>query len=33
LGFQIAVNPDLQRPRLAWVLCVVLLGFSAMCAS
>jgi signal transduction histidine kinase len=32
LGFQIAVNSELQRPRLAWVLCVVLLGFSAICA-
>jgi hypothetical protein len=32
LGFQIAVNPDLTRPGLAWTLCAVLLGWSAACA-
>jgi signal transduction histidine kinase len=31
LGFQIAVNPELTRPGLAWVLCAVLLGVSAVC--
>jgi signal transduction histidine kinase len=33
LGFQIAVNADLTRPRLAWALCAVLLGWSAACAA
>jgi signal transduction histidine kinase len=32
LGFQIAVNADLKRPGLAWVLCAGLLGWSAACA-
>lgn len=32
LGFQIAVNSDLKRPGLAWVLCAVLLGWSMACA-
>lgn len=32
LGFQIAVNADLNRPGLAWVLCGILLGWSAACA-
>jgi signal transduction histidine kinase len=32
LGFQIAVNTDLKRPGLAWVLCAGLLGWSAACA-
>lgn len=32
LGFQVAVNSELQRPRVAWVLCAVLLGFSAVYA-
>ncbi|MGV0742779.1 MacS family sensor histidine kinase [Mycolicibacterium sp. XJ870] len=32
LGFQFAVNDDLQRPVLAWTLCVALLGWSAACA-
>ncbi|CQD03790.1 two-component sensor kinase [Mycobacterium lentiflavum] len=32
LGFQIAINPDLRRPALGWVLFAVLLGWSAACA-
>ncbi|MEZ0363237.1 MacS family sensor histidine kinase [Mycobacterium sp. pUA109] len=32
LGFQIAVNADLQRPLLAWLLFAVLIGWSAACA-
>lgn len=32
LGFQAAVNADLQRPALAWALCAALLGFSALYA-
>jgi hypothetical protein len=32
LGFQVAVNSDLQRPGLAWVLCAVLLAVSALFA-
>ncbi|OHV03095.1 MacS family sensor histidine kinase [Mycobacterium talmoniae] len=32
LGFQIAVNSDLQRPLLAWLLFAVLIGWSAACA-
>ncbi|EID18075.1 MacS family sensor histidine kinase [Mycolicibacterium phlei] len=31
-GFQIAVNPDLARPGLAWALFSVLIGWSAVCA-
>jgi signal transduction histidine kinase len=30
LGFQIAVNSELTRPGLAWVLCAALLGVSAV---
>ncbi|WP_077087543.1 MacS family sensor histidine kinase [Mycobacterium rhizamassiliense] len=33
LGFQIAINPDLRRPMLGWVLFAVLLGWSAACAA
>jgi signal transduction histidine kinase len=32
LGFQIAINPDLRRPTLGWVLFAVLIGLSAACA-
>lgn len=32
LGFQVAVNSELKRPALAWVLCAVLLSFSVACA-
>lgn len=32
LGFQLAVNDDLRRPGLAWVLFAVLIGFSGLCA-
>lgn len=32
LGFQIAVNADLRRPMLGWVLFALLLGWSAACA-
>lgn len=32
LGFQIAVNGDLDRPAVAWTLFAVLLGWSAACA-
>jgi signal transduction histidine kinase len=32
LGFQIAINEDLQRPALAWLLFGVLIGWSAACA-
>ncbi|MCK0173320.1 MULTISPECIES: MacS family sensor histidine kinase [Mycobacteriaceae] len=32
LGFQIAVNPDLDRPAVAWTLFAVLIGWSAACA-
>lgn len=32
LGFQIAINPDLQRPALAWVLFAGLMGWSVACA-
>jgi signal transduction histidine kinase len=32
LGFQIAVNPDLDRPAAGWVLFGVLLAWSAACA-
>jgi signal transduction histidine kinase len=31
-GFQIAVNPELRRPVLGWVLLAVLIGWSAACA-
>lgn len=31
-GFQIAINPDLVRPVLAWVLFGGLIGWSAVCA-
>ncbi|WAC91368.1 MacS family sensor histidine kinase [Mycobacterium sp. Aquia_213] len=31
-GFQIAINPDLRRPMLGWVLFAVLIGWSAACA-
>lgn len=31
-GFQIAVNDDLDRPRLAWALFAVLIAWSAACA-
>lgn len=31
-GFQIAINPDLRRPALGWVLFAVLIGWSAACA-
>jgi signal transduction histidine kinase len=33
LGFQIAVNADLERPALAWTLCAVLIAWSAACAA
>lgn len=32
LGFQIAVNSELDRPALGWALFAVLLGWSALCA-
>jgi signal transduction histidine kinase len=32
LGFQIAVNSELARPGMAWVLCAALLGVSALYA-
>ncbi len=32
LGFQIAVNSDLRRPGLGWLLFAVLIGWSAACA-
>lgn len=32
LGFHIAINPDLDRPGLAWTLFAVLIGWSAACA-
>ncbi|OBG84995.1 ATP-binding protein [Mycobacterium sp. E136] len=32
LGFQVSVNPDLERPGLAWSLFAVLIGWSAVCA-
>ncbi|OBH36867.1 ATP-binding protein [Mycobacterium triplex] len=31
-GFQIAINPDLVRPVLGWVLFAALIGWSAACA-
>jgi signal transduction histidine kinase len=33
LGFQIAVNPDLDRPALGWSLLAVLIGWSVACAA
>ncbi len=32
LGFQVAVNPDLDRPALGWLLFAVLIGWSVACA-
>ena len=32
LGFQIAINSDLGRPALGWLLFAVLIGWSAACA-
>ncbi|MGV0792208.1 MacS family sensor histidine kinase [Mycolicibacterium sp. XJ1819] len=32
VGFQIVVNPNLQRPALGWALSVMLIGWSAVCA-
>ena len=32
LGFQIAVNGDLERPAIGWLLFAVLIGWSAACA-
>ena len=32
LGFQIAINQDLDRPAIGWVLLAVLIGWSAVCA-
>ena len=32
LGFQIAVNPNLERPAIGWALFAVLIGWSAACA-
>ncbi len=32
LGFQIAVNADLDRPAIGWLLFAVLIGWSAACA-
>jgi Family of unknown function (DUF5931) len=32
LGFQIAINDDLERPALAWALFAVLLAWSVACA-
>ncbi len=32
LGFQVSVNPDLDRAGLAWALFAVLIGWSALCA-
>jgi signal transduction histidine kinase len=32
LGFQIAVNPELERPAIGWALFAVLLAWSALCA-
>src|ERR1700754_2722389 len=31
-GFQIAINPDLRRPALGWVLFAVLIAWSGACA-
>jgi len=32
LGFQVAINPDLDRPSAGWLLSAVLIGWSAACA-
>ncbi|HJT93620.1 MAG TPA: DUF5931 domain-containing protein [Mycobacterium sp.] len=32
LGFQIAINADLDRPAVGWLLLAVLIGWSAVCA-
>ncbi|HXO52677.1 MAG TPA: DUF5931 domain-containing protein [Mycobacterium sp.] len=32
LGFQISINPDLERPAAGWLLFAVLIGSSAACA-
>jgi signal transduction histidine kinase len=32
LGFQIAINPDLEYPVIGWLLFAVLIGWSAACA-
>jgi signal transduction histidine kinase len=32
LGFQIAINPDLEQPDIGWLLFAVLIGWSAACA-
>ena len=32
LGFQIAINPDLDHPAIGWLLFAVLIGWSAACA-
>ena len=32
LGFQIAINQDLDRPAVGWLLLAVLIGWSAACA-
>jgi signal transduction histidine kinase len=32
LGFQIAINADLDRPAMGWLLFAVLIGFSVACA-
>lgn len=31
LGFQLAINDDMRRPGLAWLLFAVLIGFSGLC--
>jgi signal transduction histidine kinase len=33
LGFQIAINPGLDRPAVGWLLFAVLIGWSAVCAA
>ncbi|MGV0625004.1 MacS family sensor histidine kinase [Mycolicibacter minnesotensis] len=33
LGFQLAINDDLRRPGLAWLLFAVLIGWSCLCAA
>lgn len=33
LGFQLAINDDLRRPGLAWLLFAVLIGWSVLCAA
>lgn len=32
LGFQIAINPDLERPAVGWLLFAALIGWSVACA-